>query len=328
MKINLDKSLFKDDNRISLMSILYSALGNMAYLCFDMDDDDILDWISQNSCDDWKLANDIYVTDSANFRLSNKINVTDDIANSDWSLPTPEVTLSDACILISKPIEIWVENAINDGAFVKLILSRTLLNLFESWEAKSRVEFTTRGGIGDMKKTLLIRNNDMGHRNKRFVLCDSDALQKGKPHREANVIINTCTDNKIPHHCLERRSIENYLPIDYLINSINVNARPTNNKYKKYNAFKKLSEDLRHYYHMKEGINHTPLYKSGLYDHVMDTILTEADLWTGFSNKYADRFLSAVQDREEIRKLLLIEDKYNELTSLENRLIEYIRVPV
>ncbi|WP_439148435.1 hypothetical protein, partial [Vibrio sp.] len=48
----------------------------------------------------------------------------------------------------------------------------------------------------------------------------------------------------------------------------------------------------------------------------------------GFTNKYADKFLNKKNDWDKIRGMMLADDRVNELSKLESKLIEFIRLPV
>lgn len=328
MVFDLDESIFVDRNHAGLMLLLYSAIDNAAYLKFDLDSKRINSWIAANNSDDWQIAHSNYICDCATYKLVNEVKVTSKITTSNWVVKVPEITLDDAKKLIAMPFQIWLENGINDGRFLRLALSRSNSLLLKKLENEQRVEPKTLGGISEMKKNLNKKATSLGYRNKRFVFCDSDAPRKGSLQPEARKIVDTCVANSIPHHCLERRSIENYLPVDYLISKIHPNVRAKSSDCIKYNAFKKLTEEQQHHYHMKVGIMDFPLSQSGLYDSVMDTILCEGDLWEGFSSKYADKFLQNENEWGKIRKIMREQDSSRELSDFESKLLEHIRLPV
>ncbi|ENK3112164.1 hypothetical protein AB3D24_002184 [Vibrio alginolyticus] len=324
----LEDELFKDKNREDLLLMLYSAVSNFAYLDFDIDSPVVASWIENNGGQDWRVVHENFIQDVATFKLSNRAKVVESLNTSNWTLPLPEVTLFEAKNLITMPFEIWVENGINDGEFIELVLSPICSALLKKLIEHSRVNFKTLGGIGEIKKNVLKYTTTRGFRHKRFVFCDSDAPKKGAIQPDAQKIINTCELNKTPYHCLERRSIENYFPIDYLIDEIHPNVRGRSHSFIKYNAFKKLTEEQRHHYHMKVGVMNKPLCDSGLYDDVMNNILSEGDLWEGFSEKYANKYLSKKNDWNKIRRMMLEQDSANELAKIETKLIDLIRLPV
>ncbi|EOK5944136.1 hypothetical protein ACM6XV_001429 [Vibrio vulnificus] len=331
MRFTLDERLFKNQNRCSLLSLLYNALRNLAYLDFDIDDSNVENWISNNNGDDWLLAYDTFVSDAASYNINNSVLVVDGLEVSDWSKDVPEITLSDACDLITNTTQIWVENSRNDGDFFRLFISPSSRKLLQTLINSGRVMFDGKGGIGEMKAVLNQSPTDLGHRNKRFIVYDSDAPEPNKIQPDAIAIKETCSQHKIVNHHWQRRAIENYLPVNYLLEQIHVNVRNKSSDAKKYQAFLSLSKEQRHHYHMKKGLGDSTCYNSSLYsdDATIKTLETE-ELYMGFSGQFANKFIDKLnhKDANRIRELISLDDHDNELREIEQRLFQYIRVPV
>ncbi|PMO85938.1 hypothetical protein BCT01_02590 [Vibrio tasmaniensis] len=331
MKFILDKALFTTQNKVNLQSLLYNALRNRAYIEFDIDDEDILAWISVNDLEQWTIAHDTFISDEANYQLNNYVYVRDGLISSDWNSAIPNITLDDACDLITCPLQIWVENSRNDGDFFRLFLSPTSRQHLDTLIELGRVKFESKGGIGEMKAVLTQNPTELGFKNKRFIVYDSDAPVPNALQPDAIVIKNTCNAHGIKHHAWSRRSIENYLPVQYLIDQIHINVRPTSSDVKKYNAFLSMSTDQQHHFHMKKGMYDSTCFDSPLFqsNQVYQTLNIE-DLWEGFSGRFANKFLQKINhsDATDIRSLMQANDSNNELSSVEQALFQYIRVPV
>ncbi|CAK3092038.1 conserved hypothetical protein [Vibrio crassostreae] len=331
MKFILDSTLFKQKNRTNLLSLLYNALRNRAYIEFDIDDSNVSTWLSSNDLEHWTIAYDTYISDAANYPLKNCVYVSDGIINSDWSKATPNITLTDACNLITCPLQIWVENSRNDGDFFRLFLSPPTRKHLDFLIDSGVVKFESRGGIGEMKAVLTQNPTELGYKNKRFIVYDSDAPYPNSLQPDAQVIRDTCNQYGILHHHWLRRSIENYLPVQYLIDKVHVNARDKSSDVKKYNAFLSMTQDQQFHFHMKKGLYDSTCFSSPLFQgSKIDLILSTEELWEGFTGKFANKFIQKVnhKDSDDIRKLMIANDTVNELSSIEQTLLQYIRVPV
>ncbi|MGR5558961.1 hypothetical protein ACQKQC_22065 [Vibrio fortis] len=331
MKFILDSTLFKNKNRTNLLSLLYNALRDRAYIEFDVEDKNVLAWISRNDLEHWTIAYDTYVSDAANFHLNNCVYVNEDIFESDWSTDIPTVTLDDACNLITCPLLIWVENSRNDGDFFRLFLSPESRRHLDHLIKRGMVKFESKGGIGEMKAVLNENPTELGYRNKRFVVYDSDAPYPNCLQTDAQAIKDKCEQYGIRHHHWLRRSIENYLPVQYLIDNIHINARQNSSDFKKYKAFLSMNKEQQFHFHMKRGIYDSTCYSSHLFQgEAITKILSTEDLWEGFTGKFANKFLNKInqKDSTKIRELMIENDNINELSSIEYTLLQYIRVPV
>jgi len=92
--------------------------------------------------------------------------------------------------------------------------------------------------------------------NRCFALFDSDALRPGVISAAANKKINLCTAANIPHHCLKRRAIENYIPCPKLKQW--AYKEPTRHlemqkRQRRVLPFVNLSEAQRHHFNLKRG---------------------------------------------------------------------------
>lgn len=331
MKFILNSTLFNDQNRTELLSILFNALRNLAYIEFDIDDLTVQSWIKQNNHYDWQLAYDTYICDAASYNITNYVYVINDLGSSCWNIDEPQITLNDACKLITCPTQIWVENGRNDGDFFRLFINPESLKVVEELINSGRVKFESLGGIGEMKASLMRNPTEIGYRNKKFVIYDSDAPYPKQLQDDAKAIKNTCETHKIRNHYWSRRAIENYLPVEYLLNNIHTNVRQTSADAKKYQAFLTMNDDQRYHFHMKKGIYDTTCQSSPLFNGLdIDAILSIEDLFEGFTAQFANKFMQKINhpDAAKIRELMLLDDKINELSDIESTLLQYIRVPV
>ncbi len=94
-----------------------------------------------------------------------------------------------------------------------------------------------------------------------WVLFDSDAQQPGQPSRDSEALRNTCTEAALPHHQLQRRSIENYLPPRALYEWAGQRrGEPATRLLRKVQAFEALKPTTdRHHVDMKEQLENDHL---------------------------------------------------------------------
>ncbi|GMM87312.1 hypothetical protein [Vibrio fortis] len=329
MLLILDSSLFVDKNKKELRTLVDSCvIKRQAFLDFDFHY--VESWImEQETCEEWISAYEEYCSVAASYRLTNRVKVLEGVEKDDWELDIPQITLFTALHLVGKRMEIWLENRRNDGAFIKAVLTESTVRDLEVKRSIAQFDYVSFGGISELKMNLRDGMNDLGHRNKRFVICDSDAPKKNAPHREAIEVSSLCVDNKIPHHCLERRSIENYLPIDYLINNIDSRNIHGSHKVKTLEYINnKFTQEQRYHYHFKKGFKNPLNCKSGIYANCIKDPQFYSLIRSGFGDGYADSFTSCNEkERDQIRKMMHNEGS-KEVTRLQRVLEDYIRLPI
>jgi hypothetical protein len=320
----LEKELFKDSNKASLMLILYLGIHNKAFIQFDGDDSDIKEWQTNNDLPSWDEVYRCWLSDSTRFRQVNRVIVRESQIASDWTNDVcPIISLSDACNLISKNFELWLENERNDGSFIRCIISQETRDLFDSMTDCGQLRLNGLGGIGEMKVVLRGNPQLFGFRNKIFLICDSDAASPNQRDDNAEEIVNICQQHKIHHHCLERRSIENYVPINYLAQMMSPQDLLNSNLGKMYQAFIDLNTSQQNFFHMKTGFNNTSCSGSSIYDSLGPEV--RSLLQNGFGSSLADTFSN--HDINDIHNQIHSSND-EELENITSKINNYMRVPV
>ncbi len=224
-------------------------------------------------------------------------------------------TPSEAKRCLDEPLYVIVENAKSDRAFLEaMIFAFKRENVIRALQA-DWWKLSHAGGFGEIQE----RVEEIRWGNKKFtrvfVLADSD---KEHPQHETDTmkkIEKYCLEQKVPFHILNKRKIENYLPVD-ILGLVPKSRRRT------FNAFLHLSSEQRDFYEMKKGFK----AKNGgqaeisenqqtLYQHVPRKIKNDLvggfgpNIWH-FFEKYRDKMtaedVAAIcpQDNDEISRLL------------------------
>lgn len=171
-----------------------------------------------------------------------------DIDSPCWDKPTPRLPVDQALMFLWQPFTIFVENRRNDQAFLKAVAAgwrkQRLLQLLE----KNWIRFDSGGGIGEVLKWVQEISEHPEQFLRGFALFDSDALRPNEPSEQSAEVVTACGQN-VHHHRLQRRAIENYLPIKLLELWMDEQA----DKKRKVRALNKFTAVQRHHFNMKKG---------------------------------------------------------------------------
>lgn len=186
----------------------------------------------------------------------------EDVVEVDWRASVPRLPLGGALRLAKQPLRVVVENWKNDGEFLRRIcpsFNRTLLvdALDQGW-----MHIEHGGGVGEMKNRVeSICREDTKRPEKRmriWLMFDSDIKEPGGTDEQTSKLENRCRKPETPvaYHRLQRRAIENYLPMralqDYTQSGSASNMKPC------FDALEEMLKDeptRRYYYNMKKGFN-------------------------------------------------------------------------
>ncbi|RXJ70780.1 hypothetical protein CS022_22400 [Veronia nyctiphanis] len=319
----LKECVFEQENEKELNYIVSSAILGHVYIHYDEDSEKINNFIINNKAI-WQSALDTYIKDSTDFIINNKV-VVSNIQISNWTNSTPEISINDAIDLIKAPFNIYVENERFDKNFIRLILSDYNRSIFDNMNNKGLLTYTA-GGIDELKKVLEENISKLGYRNKRFVFVDSDSCNPTHISDSASSIASNCNDYHICHHILKRRAIENYLPVEYLIDNIPQSERiTTNTNYVKYSTFKTLTQIQKNHFHMKKGFDDNSCASSGLYN-TSDPSFTS--IAQGFGKKFAEKFLLKQHEYNDIRSKMHQHLGDSEIASIEETFMNFVRLPL
>ena len=202
--------------------------------------------------------------------------------------PPQQLAPSDALSYLSSPAIVVVENEQSDGAFLDALVHA--LDRAELWQAlQSRwVELDHAGGYGEIEKRLERYLSRTQGPPRALVLADSDRLFPSHQTATLTKIHEVCTRLGIPYVMLEKRAIENYIPVGALQRSSRRDC---------YQAFLKLDMLQRAHFGMKKGLGRddadkavVPDEQATLFQHVPARVLDDlcggfgADVWELFAN--------------------------------------------
>lgn len=157
---------------------------------------------------------------------------------SNWRASPPELSLRDAALLSRAPLRLVLEDFEDDACFLRWIgraINDATWDKIDDAMKRGWIEVVHGGGNGSMRRlvdALDGTRTDLpwgmsdgdchlkaGLRPERtWVMFDHDGLAPGPGQRGANAgkLAARCSERRVAHHGLERRSIENYLPLALL----------------------------------------------------------------------------------------------------------------
>ncbi|MEO7495884.1 MAG: hypothetical protein ABIV04_13170 [Massilia sp.] len=177
--------------------------------------------------------------------------------NTEWTGDVPKLSVADARSYIPIPFKVFVENNEADRAFLLAYLDKEKRESLIDLQLNHWLIFVHGGGTGDLQKQIAWEGKNTMRADLRcFAYFDNDGLKIASPSRKTLEVAAECARNNIRHHQLNRRAIENYLPISALelwaSTQSSTRARYTR---RQLTPFKKLSDAERDHFNMKSGPN-------------------------------------------------------------------------
>jgi len=174
----------------------------------------------------------------------------------EWVDDVPHFPLQEAISLLHKPLRVLLEG-VNDEKFLQSAVPHFYRARLEEWSKREFLQFEFRGGLPNLEHTLGQELQVRERRLRLFVMIDSDARKRGEPSSKSKDVARLCKRGRIAHHQLGRRAIENYLPEPALEQWLKrTHAREFETTWlPRLRAFRALSEEQRHHYNMKAGLN-------------------------------------------------------------------------
>lgn len=124
-------------------------------------------------------------------------------------------SVREGIVFIDSPLEILVENSLNDARFFRALFKAFVPKLpFREYEERKWVVFSNAGGCSNTPNYIKAELESNGHKSKMlkcFVLLDSDRQFPGDNHKQ-HAVTSYLDENNVPYHILEKRMMENYLP--------------------------------------------------------------------------------------------------------------------
>lgn len=296
MIVTLEDSLFTSSPTLQLLSVIRLGFEGWHLIQTDPVFDPAADravnrWLArqdESAREEVQLTFEMGLEEAAlGIPLERSLRITEDPA-SDWSANPPCVSLEVALPLLRAPLRVLVENRQNDGAFLQTVAPRP-------WREKLRQAIQRRwielehGGGADMQARLATLTREEALRL--WAMFDSDAREPGKPSELSERLCGTCHQQKVPYHRLQRRSIENYLPVKALESWAYTGGRNRRSSRRRIvAAFSHMQPEQRHHYNMKGGFERDRRSPGSKIPPMYDEHLENPDLQHGFGNDIADLF--------------------------------------
>lgn len=325
MLVELSTDLFPSPpSSIEINALAYLALiGRHRIILADDADPAFGEWFDQLN-EDAKTEWDLILSDGYDLEALEpaarvlKVNAG---GPADWSSDPPSIPLTDAVRFLQQPLIALLEDWSSDRAFVLAVASLDNRSYLLKMEERGALSFDNGGGITNMPKQLLAIVSKSGGAGRVWALFDGDGLRPNEASRDSERLKQTCIDNSIEYHQLNRRSIESYLPRDALETwavETDVPARK-----KKIRAFLRLNRDQRSHFNMKDGFaqdaKRTDASAGDLYDGV--TAQDKEALAVGFGANIGQSYKTYSFSEQSLRD----DESWHELNRFIYRLVELVR---
>lgn len=155
--------------------------------------------------------------------------------------------------LLTRPLEILVENSLGDGELLRTMLICSAPWIEEDFDS-GRVRFAHSGGKADAINQLTVRVKDFERSRVPLhvvVIVDSDSKFLQDPGVDTKKVRDKCEELGVRLHVLHKRKIENYLP-DRILDSY---ANRWTDRHVDVTFVKSLNREQRDFHPMKEALN-------------------------------------------------------------------------
>jgi hypothetical protein len=217
MIVHINSAVFDEDSNFKKLNHMFAFFEDEKHDLFLNEDISQTKWVDSTSkitkafCE-VQFKNSVYSSETeVNLKIENENDLENDI-----------YSVLDGYILLNNNPIIFVENATSDGLFLSSIFN----NFTECKEVSRNVKnrWIEVRGVGGKNEFIKGINNELRRFRKEnlpnekylraIVIVDSD---KKYPIENLsathNAIIDYCDEKKIKYHVLEKREIENYLPV-------------------------------------------------------------------------------------------------------------------
>jgi hypothetical protein len=139
--------------------------------------------------------------------------------------------LEQAIRAVALPLHVLIENQINDAAFLRTVMPIAWQTKLKEWEKSGELRYVQAGGITEMRRLFEFHIQDDCARKTfglpasvwiltHFLIYDHDGKSKLVPGEGTKALEKVIKKTSIAHHRLWRRTQENYLPINSLLEII------------------------------------------------------------------------------------------------------------
>lgn len=191
--------------------------------------------------------------------------ITVSIGPSDWT--QARLSPAHAARLLQRPLKLLVENSRNDRAFLLRLAEPAARRALEHALREGWIEFEMGGGLQEIHHRVkeLAANSEpeaMIARARLWVMFDRDAhdadraRESDASRRLRELAATVIVPWPLSAHQLERRAIENYVPLAALLRwwCAQCSAAEMSRRVERAQAFADLAPKIRHNFNMKRGL--------------------------------------------------------------------------
>jgi hypothetical protein len=265
MRIIIEESVFRDDRGVEhyadILALFRLGLNRHTIEIEPAKSPLFAGWLEQEGARTGRMCRQVLaegVKRRARTRRMRTVRVAD-VATATWDT-TPRLPVTEAARLLKRPLRILLENGRNDRNFLRIITR--LVDGFDLHRlvADEMVEIATNGGIDENRVWIMGLRPEEPHGM--WAMCDSDALcawswpaDRSVPKEfgdGAKKLWEACRDRGVYLHVLQRRAIDNYVPLP-VIQQWSFHREDKRKDI--YEALVGLSAEQRHHYNMKDGFS-------------------------------------------------------------------------
>jgi hypothetical protein len=259
MKVTLEASLFESarGNALDLLALLQLGFEGRHLMTTDpLDDPRVSEWLAARAQDE---SLECRLALEAGVRVQLRTPSAFSVRIQTGAFP-PRVerrelilSLSEALEFLRSPFQVLLEDKLHDREFILAIAKPEWRERLLEMERKKWLHFEHGGGLSRMPETVRKARQSPVTRLCLWVLFDSDSLAPGKPSEPVRKFMGICGAD-IAFHCLERRAVENYLPLMALEHWASYDSG-SHEHTRTFRAFKSMTPSCRAHYNLKHGFH-------------------------------------------------------------------------
>ncbi len=256
MTVTLASDMFSPPvDNILMISLFRYALEGRHRIEVDLQEPLVLAWLEMQSAgvqEEIRVAVDWSVEAEALEPSAIRV-VVGNYQQNDWTKQPLQIKLDDARVFLDAPFSLVLEDATSDRDFLLKMLTPEERAFIVAQLNRGFLRVDHGGGLPNMGKQVAQRNLVPSSRYKTWVLFDSDALKPGAPSAGSELLRLICGD--IPHHQLQRRCVESYLPPQALHAwaATGKQRELRQARFRLVGAFLRMRAEQRHHFNMKNG---------------------------------------------------------------------------
>jgi hypothetical protein len=297
MRVVIDELVFADKkiNQSDLHALLRLGFQNKHYIQIDYNNDGL------SSFESWINRLDPALKEEYQLGLDSGLEE-DAINPAFYELKISASNLQEYLKLLEGKFKIVLENRENDKNFLLAVATGNKKAALQKVIDKHFIEFENGGGVDGIKTYIEAECAKYPLQKMRmWAMFDSDMLYPDKPSKQSEKVRIRCCDLDVAHHQLQRRAIENYLPIP-LLEALTEHKKNRDEYKRKVRAFGKFSLEQRICFNMRDGFKGDANRNNGdsaddLYEGL--NAKTKENLNNGFGNDISELFDSTKYSHQE-----------------------------